>query len=66
MAATVAFGLHGAFRADDVLPPLRAGLATGDTISQGGDYFGPVDNLAAPATKLGPPDSVLVPESLSR
>lgn len=61
----VALRLLEAFRDDHVLPPLRGGLAAGRTIAQEGDYFGPVVNLAARATKLARPESVLVPESLA-
>jgi adenylate cyclase len=54
-----------AFHADEILPPVRGGLASGETITQEGDYFGPTVNLAARATKLAEPDGVLVPESLT-
>lgn len=55
-----------AFHADEILPPVRGGLASGEAITQEGDYFGPTVNLAARATKLAQPDDVLVPESLTR
>ncbi len=55
-----------AFHADEILPPVRGGLASGDAITQEGDYFGPTVNLAARATKLAQPNDVLVPESLKR
>jgi adenylate cyclase len=61
----IALRLVEAFRDDDVLPPVRGGLAWGETITQEGDYFGPVVNLAARATKLAQPENVLVPESLT-
>jgi class 3 adenylate cyclase len=48
-----------------VLPPVRSGLAYGDTISQEGDYFGQSVNLAARATRIAKPQTVLVPESLA-
>lgn len=55
-----------AFHDDEVLPPVRGGLASGETITQEGDYFGPTVNLAARATKVAQPDVVLVPDSLAR
>jgi adenylate cyclase len=58
--------LAEAFHTDEILPPVRGGLASGETIVQEGDYFGPTVNLAARATKLAEPDDVLVPESLTR
>jgi class 3 adenylate cyclase len=62
----VALRLVEVFRDDELLPPVRGGLASGDTITQEGDYFGPVVNLAARATKIARPESVLVPEALTR
>lgn len=60
-----ALRLVEAFRNHDLLPPIRGGLSWGETIRQEGDYFGPSVNLAARATKLAQPESVLVPESLT-
>lgn len=62
----IALRLVDAFHNDDLLPPVRSGLAWGETITQEGDYFGPVVNLAARATKLAQPENVLVPESLTQ
>jgi adenylate cyclase len=48
----VALRFVEAFRDDELLPPVRGGLASVDTITQEGDYFGPVVNLAARATMI--------------
>jgi class 3 adenylate cyclase len=50
---------------DDVLPPLRAGVAFGDVVLDGGDYFGPVVNLAARLTTDAAPEQVLVDTTLA-
>jgi len=52
------------FQEDDLLPPIRGGLASGETITQEGDYYGPVVNLAARITKVARPGTVLVSEQL--
>jgi class 3 adenylate cyclase len=44
---------------DDVLSGVRAGIAHGDVLVRDADYFGPVVNLAARATKLARPGSVV-------
>jgi adenylate cyclase len=41
------------------MPALRAGVATGDAITQRGDWFGPPVNLASRLTDLARPGSVL-------
>jgi adenylate cyclase len=61
----VALRLVEEFTDDEVIPPIRGGLAVGPTLRQEGDYFGPIVNLAARATKLAQPENVLVPESLA-
>lgn len=61
----IALRLVEAFRGDEVLPPIRGGLASGETITQEGDYFGPVVNLAARATKVARPETILVSETLA-
>lgn len=43
----------------EVLTGLRGGIARGPLLARDGDYFGPVVNLAARATKLAVPGSVL-------
>jgi len=60
----IALRLTEIFREHDVLPPVRGGLASGETITQEGDYFGPVVNLAARATKVAPAGDVFVPEEV--
>lgn len=62
----IALRLTEVFAGHDVLPPLRVGLASGETIAQEGDYFGPVVNLASRATKVAEPQRVVVPQSLTR
>ncbi len=46
-------------QAGDDLPALRVGVARGDAISQGGDWFGHTVNLASRITEAARPDSVL-------
>lgn len=62
----IALRLVEEFADDDVVPPIRGGLAAGPTIRQEGDYFGAVVNLAARATKIARSGCVLVPETLTR
>lgn len=62
----VAIRLVEEFADDEVIPPVRGGLAAGPTLRQEGDYFGAVVNLAARATKVAPGRRVLVPETLTR
>ena len=47
------------------LPPLRAGLAFGDVVLTGGDYYGPVVNLAARLTADALPGQVLADRRLA-
>ncbi len=47
------------------LPSVRVGVASGSVVSQGGDLFGPVVNLAARATIAARPGSVLISPSLA-
>jgi adenylate cyclase len=44
----------------DQFPVLRAGIATGPTLPQGGDYYGRSVNLASRVTGIARPGSVLV------
>ena len=46
-AADIALALVEAFATHDVLPPVRAGIATGDVLARDGDFSGAVVNLAA-------------------
>jgi len=45
--------------AGEDLPALRVGVARGEAIPQGGDWFGPAVNLASRITETARPDSVL-------
>ena len=63
-ACGIALELADAFRAHPVLPPIRAGLAFGDVLVQGGDCFGPVVNLAARAVSEAQANEVLVDPAL--
>jgi adenylate cyclase len=47
----------------DQFPWLRAGLATGPTLPQSGDYYGRAVNLASRLTAIARPGSVLVDEA---
>jgi adenylate cyclase len=47
------------------LPPVRCGLAAGSLISRGGDYYGPVVNLASRLTERADPGAVLVSAPLA-
>jgi adenylate cyclase len=55
--------LLDASEADDDLPRLRAGLATGPAVSRAGDWFGSAVNLASRVTGAARAGSVLVSES---
>lgn len=58
---TVALGLVAAAAAEgDQFPVLRAGIATGPTLPQSGDYYGRSVNLASRITGIARPGSVLV------
>jgi adenylate cyclase len=62
-AADIALALVERFENHDVLPPVRAGVATGDVVARAGDYDGSVVNLAARAVKVASPSSLLVDQS---
>jgi class 3 adenylate cyclase len=51
-ACTVALSLVAMFKDHPVLPPVRAGVASGEVVLRDGDVFGPVVNLAARAVKV--------------
>jgi adenylate cyclase len=59
-ASEIALELVARFTHDDVLPPVRAGVATGDVVTRDGDYSGEVVNRAARAVKVARPSSLLV------
>lgn len=45
------------------LPPMRVGIDAGPVLSQDGDFFGPVVNVAARATSLARPGTILVTDA---
>ena len=49
---------------DPELPSIRVGLASGAVLSRSGDLFGPVVNLAARATAIAHPGTVVVSSSI--
>lgn len=55
----IALALIEAFEGDPSVTP-RAGLASGALLDRGGDYYGPVVNLAARLAELAVPSEVLV------
>ena len=58
--AEVSLHLLSEHEADDTIPRLRIGLATGTVVTRRGDVFGTTVNLASRLTALARPDSVLV------
>jgi len=58
-ACDIALSLIEAFAGDPAVTP-RAGLAEGALLDRGGDYYGPVVNLAARLAELAVPSEVLV------
>jgi adenylate cyclase len=59
-----ALSLVEATEADEDLPSLRVGLATGPAVSRAGDWYGSSVNLASRVTGAARPASVLVSESV--
>jgi len=59
-AVDIGLSLINAFASDEVLPPVRVGVATGEVLARDGDYSGPIVNLAARAVKLAAPSTLLV------
>ncbi|MDQ1457558.1 MAG: adenylate cyclase [Actinomycetota bacterium] len=59
-ATDIALALVDAFAAHESLPPVRAGIASGDVLARDGDYSGAVVNLAARAVNVARPSTVLV------
>jgi adenylate cyclase len=64
-ATGIAFALIEAFDEHEALPPVRAGVATGEVIARDGDYSGAVVNLAARAVNVARPSTVLVDSETS-
>jgi adenylate cyclase len=63
-AVLTATGLVEAYADDDLLPPARAGIASGPMLARGGDYFGPVVNLASRIVDVARPNSVVCSEEV--
>jgi class 3 adenylate cyclase len=63
-ACDIAITLVERFAGDARVTP-RGGLATGDVLIRGGDYYGPIVNLASRLAELAIPREVLVTEVLS-
>jgi class 3 adenylate cyclase len=58
-ACTIAVNLARTFAEHPAVPPVRAGVASGDVLLRDGDVFGPVVNLAARAVKVAGPGEVV-------
>jgi adenylate cyclase len=64
-ACAIALQLADTFSDHPVLPPVRAGLASGEVLLRDGDVFGPVVNLAARAVKLAAAGEVVTSPTLA-
>jgi adenylate cyclase len=60
----IALQLASQFSNHARLPPVRIGLAFGDTLTRDGDYYGPVVNLAARIVNLAGPSEVLTSDAV--
>jgi adenylate cyclase len=65
-AVTAAAELVEEYEIDELLPPARAGLAWGPVLARGGDYFGPVVNLASRIVDVARPNTVVVSDELRK
>ncbi len=63
-AAQIALDLVRTFRDEPAVPPARAGIAYGSVLAHGGDYFGPVVNLASRIVDIARPSSVVVSQEV--
>ena len=63
-ACRIALDIVKRFSDDSVLPGVRAAIAFGSLLVRDGDYFGPIVNLAARATKLAAPGGVVATEEV--
>jgi adenylate cyclase len=63
-ASKIALDLIEAFAKDESVPEARAGLATGSVLAHGGDYFGPVVNLASRIVDIARPSTVVVSDAI--
>ncbi|MHB2021974.1 MAG: adenylate/guanylate cyclase domain-containing protein [Mycobacteriales bacterium] len=64
-AAVSALELVDRIAAEELLPPVRAGVAFGTVLSRLGDVYGPVVNLASRLTSIARPGTVLVDLALA-
>ncbi|UOX85744.1 adenylate/guanylate cyclase domain-containing protein [Amycolatopsis sp. FBCC-B4732] len=64
-AAEIALALTERTSADDSLPAVRAGMASGRILSRFGDVYGSVVNLAARLTSVARPGTILVDRELA-
>lgn len=58
-ACDIALTLVETFAGDSAVTP-RGGLAAGEVVIRGGDYYGPIVNLAARLAELAVPQEILV------
>jgi class 3 adenylate cyclase len=63
-ACEIALGLVDRFVAGTSVTP-RGGIAAGDVLVRGGDYYGPIVNLAARMAEIAVPREVLVTEAVT-
>jgi len=63
-AAEIALRLLETYAADEVVPEVRIGLATGPTLLWEGDVYGPTTNLASRLVNIARPGTILVSEEL--
>ncbi|HEV7974662.1 adenylate/guanylate cyclase domain-containing protein [Amycolatopsis sp.] len=64
-AAEIALTLTERTSADDTLPDVRAGMASGRILSRFGDVYGSVVNLASRLTSVARPGTILVDKALA-
>ncbi|MBM6401014.1 adenylate/guanylate cyclase domain-containing protein [Phycicoccus sonneratiae] len=65
-ASAIALDLVDAMAGDDLLPPVRVGMAHGRVISRLGDVFGVTVNKASRITAVTPSGTVYVDEDMAR
>jgi len=63
-AVQIAVDLVEAFHLDDSVPSARAGITLGAVLSHGGDYFGPVVNLASRIVDVARTSTVVVSQDV--
>ena len=64
-AAATALDLVDAMTSDDVLPPVRVGMAAGSVLSRLGDVFGTTVNRASRLTGIAHPGNVVVDSQMA-